>query len=102
MNKRTLLIIPLLLFITGCFPYAVGRSFGYITTQESGWCSQNLWFRAELESSNTDCYTLDSSLTQEVRQLALDKARVEIKYDRHVAVICGCSRDVIVEIKRIN
>lgn len=90
------------LFLTGCVKYGTGNSFGYITTQERGLCSNQLWFRAELESSNTDCYVVDDSLAETARIFAKEKYRAEIVYERHLLLICGCSSEKIVQIKKIE
>lgn len=100
-----LLVLGALLLSSGCFRYGNGKSFGYITTVEDGIVWNHAYFRAELESSNTDCYLYDNEdveLEHALLEASNNKQRVEISFNRHLITISNCANDVITRIKNIK
>lgn len=92
--KKILIGIMLLslTLLTGCGVYGTGDTYGYITTVEDGIFWSKVWVRAELESSNTDCYAIKSTLKSELRQLADSKTRVKLNFDKHLAMLTADCR----------
>ena len=110
MNKTIVLMLIVtfcLVFTTACWVYGKGESVGYITTVEDTgplFKTKALWFRAELESSQTDCYVLSPELEQQARIFQEQKQKVKIIYNKHFNKVYGftCSgTDQVVEIKPI-
>lgn len=101
--KRIILVSVLAaLLLSGCLRYTSGQSYGYVTTVEGGIFWSRAWFRAELESSQTDCYLVQRSnddLKAELRAFAEQGQRVKLQYARHlVAAQIQCSFDEIVKV----
>ncbi len=118
MNKKsevttlTLLFIILLFIwvafsfiaaLCGGIPYGGGSTYGYVTTiEQGGFWEYNLyglnhvWVRADLASSNTDCYIInDIDLENQLRQTAMSKQRIQLQFERRLFT-GGCSSDKIV------
>ena len=104
--KKTIIFLTILslLFLTGCGMYGQGKSYGYITTTEDGILWDKVWIRAELESSQTDCYIIQNdNLKEQLRQVSELRQRVEITYARHFFTwVTDCYNDEIVSFKIIN
>jgi len=98
--RNVLVGIGMLFLLTGCFIFGQGSSYGYITTVEDGFWWNRAYIRAELESSNTDCYVIkksDDFMYDNLKRLAESKQRVEIQYERHVFTMSSeCNNDEIV------
>lgn len=108
MNKILLIgfLILTSIFLMGCGHYGDGESVGYITTIEDNrdliiFPTKSLWFRAELESSQTDCYRMNENLEEVARVLSEQKVKVKIIYERHY-VEFGCSNDRVKEIRPLG
>lgn len=105
-NKKILLLgllfIPVL--FSGCIEYGQGKTYGYITTQEDGLFEDSVWFRADLASSNTDCYTVrrgNYELKQKLNHFAETKERVVMTFGKNIIEIFGCSSDVVINVEAI-
>ena len=93
MNKKILFVMALssLILLSGCIVYGGGKTYGYITTVDDGIFWDNIWIRPELESSTDDCYIInDNQLKTQLQQLALDKVRLELRYNRHLFAMTKC------------
>ena len=102
MDRRIILvgILALMcLFTTGCWVYGQGQTYGYVTTVEDGGPFElgwwHAWVRADLASSNTDCYVIKPELSQELGQMAAAHQRLKLTFKRHMQT-AGCSNDEIV------
>ena len=83
--------IVVLVLMTGCeyggrdVQGEGGKTYGYITTVESGVGWDFIWMRASLESSNTDCYKVaksDTKLLEKLSEYAKSGDRVEVQFKR--------------------
>ena len=103
MNKLLIMVLVIAaLFTTGCYVYGSGKTYGYVTTVEDGIFWDKAWFRAELESSQTDCYVLNSNnLKEQLRQTSEAGQRVEMSYRRHFITL-GCSSDQASSVRVVN
>jgi hypothetical protein len=85
-----LLLLPILCFcFSGCWIYGDGASVGYVTTVEDGVFWNSVWFRADLESSNTDAYAIRKNnyeLKKQLLETSRNKQRIEILYKKHVSM----------------
>ena len=97
-----LICMPLIL-LSGCIEYGTGKSYGYVTTQEDGILWDKAWFRADLASSNTDCYVVgeDTLLKEQLNKFAEEKQRAVITFNKHLWT-WGCSNDEIINIETID
>ena len=109
MNKKICMVVSLILlafFLTGCWRYGTGKTYGYITTVEDGIIWNKVWIRAELESSQTDCYVFkesDGVLEEQLREHSYNGDRVEVTYRRHIWVIASsCNDDEVVSARKIG
>ena len=99
--KKIILILlaTCLLFNTGCWVYGSGKTYGYVTTVEDGIFWDFVWVRAELESSQTDCYVIhenNNKLKSDLRIIAENKNRVELQFNRHIFTLTmDCLNDEI-------
>lgn len=95
MKKKLLIFAVLagLVLLSGCGVYGGGETQGYITTVEDGIVWDRVYFRADLQSSQTDCYIInDDSLKERLKRTSINKERISMKYDRHL-VTWGCTND---------
>ena len=101
---RHLILLGLLFIILslpGCIPYTSGSSYGYVTTVEGGIFWSHAWFRAELESSQTDDYMVQRSgdaLKARLREVAESGQRVKITFRRHLLAATTGRADEIVDV----
>ena len=103
-NLKLLIIIGLLgllIFVNGCWVYGEGKTYGYITTVEDGIIWDKVRIRAELESSQTDCYVIDDSknsdLQEDLRVSSINKNRIELSFKRHLwTASSGCNNDEVI------
>lgn len=97
------LLILCSLFLQGCIVYGTGESYGYVTTVEQGILYHKAWFRAELESSQTDCYIADPMIVGNLKDFAKHKQRAKITYRRHLITLAhDCLDDEIIGIEAIG
>jgi len=74
LKMKKIILTAMLLFLTGCGIYGQGKTYGYVTTIEDGIFLDKVWIRAELESSQTDCYIIDDNyLKNQLFQMAEQK-----------------------------
>lgn len=104
MRKMILfLLIIALMTLTGCGVYGAGKTYGYVTTLESGLFWNFVWVRAELESSQTDCYVFSKDnlyLETQLNLMAKNKERIEMTYKRHLFTLASiCLDDEIVSVQ---
>jgi len=91
LKMKKIILTAMLLFLTGCGIYGQGKTYGYVTTIEDGIFLDKVWIRAELESSQTDCYIIDDNyLKNQLFQMAEQKQRLEITFDRHFFALTDC------------
>ena len=91
--KRWMMVMAIisLLFLTGCGVYGDGKTYGYVTTVEDGIFWDRVWLRAELESSQTDCYIIkDENLKSQLENIAEMKIRIEMQFKRHIFAMTMC------------
>ena len=91
---RKVLLVSLLLLIalasTGCWKYGKGETIGYIYAVDDGIAWDKIWFKSNLQSSESDCYLIkDDALKEQLRQVSGD-AKVRLYYDRHLFTIASC------------
>jgi len=100
--KRLLLLLLIVPLLSGCWRYGIGKTNGYITTVENGIFWDVVYIRAELESSQTDGYIINKNqfkLKEELQQIADNKQRVQLLYQKHVAAATGANSDEVVSYK---
>jgi len=91
-------ILLSLFFLTGCVIYGSGETNGYVTTIEEGIFWDMIWFRADLASSNTDCYVIkDDNLKTKLKEFSANKQRITLKFNRHIATLSlNCNDDEVI------
>lgn len=103
MKKIIAMLLVLMLLVTSCGIYANGKTYGYVTTVESGFFWDRAWVRAELESSQTDCYVIDESIKYDLEKIAETKQRVELTYRRHFFTMSlDCLNDEIYKFRVLD
>ena len=90
---RMILFVMLLslVLLSGCFIYGSGKTVGYIYAVDDGLIWDKVWYKSNLESSESDCYLIQNeNIKQELTQL-IGNTKIELTYNRHLitASICG-------------
>jgi hypothetical protein len=94
MNKilKIGLILTLLLMLPSCIIYGKGETIGYIYAVDDGIFWDKVWYKTNLESSESDCYLLNTdnvNLKEELRQLS-GKVKLKLHYQRHFMTWAMC------------
>ena len=109
MKKKILLVVLILglLFTSGCIRYGKGETMGYIYAVDDGIIWDKIWYKSDLESSESDCYLIkDDLLKQQLKELSGD-TKIKLYYDRHLITLSMCpegtgTSDEIVRFEIIN
>lgn len=85
------LLLGSLLFLTGCWVYGKGESVGYVYAVDDGIFWDKVWFKSNLQSSESDCYLInDDGLKDELKQIQGDTNKVRLHYKRHLFTVAQC------------
>lgn len=90
--KKMLLLIACcsLLFLTGCWVYGSGQTTGYVYAVDDGIIWDKIWFKSSLESSQSDCYLIQTdNLKDKLRNMDVD-TQVTLHYKRHLITMSIC------------
>jgi len=99
MNKLVVFLTCVsVLFLSGCWRYGEGDTFGYVTTVESGIVWDYVWIRSDYTSSQTNAYVIDKgnrSLKQRLLVASEKKERIRLHSYNHIGLassvegVCG-------------
>lgn len=102
-----LMLIPSLL--TGCGVYGKGETIGYIYAVDDAVLWTQVWYKSSLESSESDCYVVDTDKTDLIEKLkqASGETKVKMKYEKHLYTLNLCptehqTHDAIVDVQIIE
>lgn len=101
---KTFLILLLPLLLTGCGVYGTGETIGYVYAVDDGIFWNRVYYKTDLQSSETDCYIFsDDSIGEQLRALS-GKDKIKLKYDRHFFALTAetCNADEITGIDMVN
>lgn len=92
-TMRQLLIIGLLislLLLAGCWVYGKGETTGYIYAIDDGIFWDKVWYKSNLQSSESDCYLIkNDALKEQLRSISANTT-VKLSYNRHLFTIASC------------
>lgn len=102
--KRIILPLLLALLSSGackCIDIGRGQSVGYVTTVQDALYMSNVWFRADVTSSQTDCYLVanDEGFKAKLQAAADGNERVKITFRRFVTATSTCSNDLVIAVE---
>lgn len=84
--------LTILLLLSGCIIYGEGETIGYIYAVDDGIFWDKVWYKSNLESSESDCYllsTTDDELKDTLRQIS-GNTKVKLRYRRHLMTVASC------------
>ena len=84
------IILSTLLLTTGCGKYGTGETIGYVYAVDDGILWDKVWYKSNLESSESDCYLIKNDNIKEQLKKISGKAKVKLFYDRHFMTIANC------------
>lgn len=105
--KLILALVCLMLVSSGCWIYGTGESVGYVYAVDDGLIWDKVWFKSNLESSESDCYLINDEVLKEQIKTVSGNEKVKIYYNRHFGTLASCpegteTEDEIIRFERVE